>query len=220
MTSFTSDRVSVSFNQQIYLLIHNAAADLSILSDFNEFKESLDLVNRCFVTLSSPIDVDGVEVKVRDTQLLTPGGGKSLHALSNLYPGLGKLKIAYSDISDMESFWDRDPNGFREYAMRDALITLVHGCRMSVFNLELGGLGVPVTLSALSGRFLKRSWMQSGYKGYQISPKYLIGDTASLQTPKGLFSSGSMGLKIGYFIGNYKGGRNECFMYGCDDDTL
>ena len=41
--------------------------------------------------------------------------------------------------------------------MQDAFITLVHGCRMASFNLELGSLGVPVTLSGLSGRYLKNT---------------------------------------------------------------
>ena len=41
--------------------------------------------------------------------------------------------------------------------MQDAFITLVHGCRMASFNLELGGFGVPVTLSSLAGRYLKNS---------------------------------------------------------------
>lgn len=104
MTSFTSERVSVSIKKQLYLLIHNSAADLSILSDFNDFKESLDLVNKCFVTLSDPIKVGGIDVKIRDTQLLSPGGSKSLHSLSKLYPSVEKIKISYSDITDMESF--------------------------------------------------------------------------------------------------------------------
>lgn len=91
---------------------------------------------------------------------------------------------------------------------------------MAHFNQELGGLGVPVTLSSLSGRFLKKIWREQNYKGYQISPIYYIGDTSSVQTPKGLFSSKDIGLKMSLFIGNFKGGRNECFMYGIDDKTL
>jgi hypothetical protein len=53
-----------------------------------------------------------------------------------------------------------------------------------------------------------------GYKGYQISPKYLIGDTSATQTPKGLYTTSQTGLKLSYYIANYKGGRNESYMYG------
>lgn len=30
---------------------------------------------------------------------------------------------------------------------------------------------------------------------------------------KGLYETGDVGLHLSYFIGNYKGGRNESFMY-------
>ena len=84
MTSFTPSPVSVSVNRQMYLLIHNSAADLSVLSDFNTFKQDLDLVNKCFVTLTTPLKITGLEVKIRDTQLLAPGVSKSVHAISTL----------------------------------------------------------------------------------------------------------------------------------------
>lgn len=220
MSSFTSIPVSVSIRKQMYLLIHNSAADLSILSDFTTFKDSLDLVNKCFVTLNTPLNICGLDIKIRDTQLLAPGGSKSLQAVSSLYKDIPKIKISKSDISDMEGFWERDPESFKDYAVQDALITLIHGCRMASFNLDLGGIGVPVTLSTLSGRFLKNCWSEENYTGYQPSPTLLIGDTSNVQTPRGLFASNELGLKISMFIGNFKGGRNECFMYGTDTETI
>lgn len=219
MSSFSSVPISVSVTPQMYLLIHNSAADLSILTDFKSFKEELDLVNKCFVTLSDPLIIDDLPIKIRDTQLLAPGTSRSLHALSTLYPNIEKLKVSTTDISDMASYWKRDPKNFRLYALQDALITLVHGCRMAQFNLELGGLGVPVTLSSLSGRYLKQSWSQQGYSGYQANASYLLSDSAKLQTPRGLFSMSLLGLKLSMFIGNFKGGRNETFMYGIDTET-
>lgn len=104
MSSFTSQKVSVSVKKQMYLLIHNAAADLSILSDFDEFKDGLDLVNKCFVTLGDPLNVCGIDVKIRDTTLLAPGGGKSLRAISTLYPGVPKLSVSKKDIENMDLF--------------------------------------------------------------------------------------------------------------------
>lgn len=44
-----------------------------------------------------------------------------------------------------------------------------------------------------------------------------MGNSDDMQTPKGLFSSGDTGLHMSYYIGNYKGGRNESFMYGSED---
>lgn len=46
-----------------------------------------------------------------------------------------------------------------------------------------------------------------------------MGNADELQTPKGLFASGDVGLHMSYYIGNYKGGRNESFMYGSENET-
>lgn len=56
-----------------------------------------------------------------------------------------------------------------------------------------------------------------GYSGYQISGKYLLGDVSRSMTPKGLQALGDVGFVLPYYIANYKGGRNECFMYGVDN---
>jgi len=53
-----------------------------------------------------------------------------------------------------------------------------------------------------------------GYRGYQLSQKYLLTDMSKSLTPKGLSILKDIGLKISMFVGNYKGGRNECFLYG------
>lgn len=52
---------------------------------------------------------------------------------------------------------------------------------------------------------------------YQISGEYLIGNSEELLTPKGLSATEDVGLHLSYYIGNYKGGRNESFMYGSDE---
>jgi hypothetical protein len=43
---------------------------------------------------------------------------------------------------------------------------------------------------------------------------------AKSNTPKGLNFNKNVGLYLSYYIANYKGGRNECFMYGTDLDTM
>ena len=46
----------------------------------------------------------------------------------------------------------------------------------------------------------------------------MIGDASKVQTPLGLHHTRGIGLVLPKFIGNYKGGRNESFMYGFDRD--
>jgi hypothetical protein len=58
------------------------------------------------------------------------------------------------------------------------------------------------------------------YFPYQISGHCLMGNVDEVQTPKGLFATGDVGLYLSHFIGNYKGGRNESFMYGCNEDKV
>jgi hypothetical protein len=47
-----------------------------------------------------------------------------------------------------------------------------------------------------------------------------LGDVASTITPKGLNVIGDIGYVLPYYIANYKGGRNECFMYGVDREKV
>jgi hypothetical protein len=46
-----------------------------------------------------------------------------------------------------------------------------------------------------------------------------LGYAEEVQSPKGLFASGDVGLQLSYYIGNYNGGRNESFMFGSEDNT-
>jgi len=50
----------------------------------------------------------------------------------------------------------------------------------------------------------------------EVAPEYLIGEASKIQTPQGLSKIGDLGLKMSLYISNYKGGRNESFMYGVD----
>lgn len=85
MQAFTSGRSSITKVRNNYLIGHHTAADLSVLKDFNDFKEEIDIVNNSIVTLKKPILIDGVNVIIRDTKLLAPGGSKSLGQLGALY---------------------------------------------------------------------------------------------------------------------------------------
>jgi len=51
-------RLSITTNRVLYICMHESAADLSILKDFDTFKENLDIVSRAFVTLGKPLTLD------------------------------------------------------------------------------------------------------------------------------------------------------------------
>lgn len=212
--SFTHDKISVTNIINNYIIGHMTSADLSMLEDFNELKHELNIINKSFITLSKPINIDGVNVYIRDTMLLAPGSKKSLQNIGSLYENIPKIDIDEKYKDNMEDFLMLEPDKFKEYAMRDALITMIHARYMEYFNNSIGGLGVPLTLSALSTKFIKKYWSENKYKGYQISKKYLLSDVSSSLTPKGLNVMKEIGMKSTLFIASYRGGRNESFMYG------
>jgi hypothetical protein len=53
--------------------------------DFETFKTELSIVNKSFVTLGKPLKIEGVNVYVRDTMLLSPAGNRSLDSIGKLY---------------------------------------------------------------------------------------------------------------------------------------
>lgn len=213
------EKVSVTRKRVYTVIAHLTPADLSLLSDFEDFKEDLSIVNGSFVTLGKPIKYEDRCVHFRDTMLLAPGGSKSLDSIGKLYSGLEKIKINQEDLENMQQFLDRDRDGFIAYALRDALISLVHASWMEDFNFPLGGNGIPISLSSIGRKYVKSIWLENKYAGYQLSSKYMLGDVSKTMTPKGLDAVKGIGFVLPYYIANYKGGRNECFMYGVDKDV-
>jgi hypothetical protein len=67
-------RVSLSFIKFYYVSALYNSADLPMLSDFCDFKQSLSIVNKSFVTIRKPLRIYGSSVYIRDTFLLTPSG--------------------------------------------------------------------------------------------------------------------------------------------------
>ena len=215
---FSPVKVSVTRVRNNIFIGHLTPADLSILKDFTLFKDELDIVNKSFVTLGKPINFANSRIMIRDTMLLAPASKKSLSSIGKLYD-LKKYELSESEIRNMDLLLKDDPSKFIEYAIRDAVITLTHACWMESFHFSLKGIGIPLTLSGLGNKFVEKQWVENDYKGFQISPNYLIGDSSRVQTPLGLQNIGKTGLKLSLYIGNYKGGRNESFMYGIDTQT-
>lgn len=220
-TDLFKEKVSVTKTKCYYIIAHLTPADLSMLSDFDEIKEDLSIVNGSFVTLGQPFKFQGRNIHIRDTMLLAPGGSKSLANIGKLYGGvLNKISISQEDLEDMHGFLNRDRDKFIEYALRDAMISLIHACWMEDFNFQLGVIGIPLSLSSIGRKYVKMKWGEESYPGYQISNKYLLGDAATTITPKGLNEINKIGFVLPYYIANYKGGRNECFMFGVDRDKV
>ena len=220
MQSFSKEVISVTEVKNNYFIGHLTRADLSLLKDFEYFKDDLDIINGCFVTISKPILIDGVNVYIRDTMLLAPGSKKSLAAIGSLYDKkLNKIQI-YDRIKNMKLFLKEEPVLFEEYAIQDSVITLIHACFMEDFNFRIGSVGIPLTLSTLSRNYILNKWRLLDYKGYQITHDFLLGDASKSQTPKGLNLTSTTGVKMSLYISNYKGGRNESFMYGIDNETI
>lgn len=125
--SFEGGEVCLTVTKNNYIIAHLTQADLSMMSDFDLIKEDLSIVNGSFVTLTKPFCLDGVNIHIRDTMLLAPGGSKSLASIGKLYgTDLEKIQISKTELEDMQSFLKRDRGRFIEYALRDAKISLVH----------------------------------------------------------------------------------------------
>lgn len=213
--NLASNRISISLIKNNIIIGHNISADLSLMSDFNCIKDQLDIVNNCFITIGKGFKYYNNNVVIRDTILLAPAGQKSLAKLGELYK-LEKIKISSEDLSHMDEFLKKDRETFIAYALRDSHITLKHANWMEHFFFKIKNIGIPLTLSNLGNKFVKFKWNESNYPGYQIHHEYLLGEPSVTQTPLGLSLLGELGTKLSLYIKNYKGGRNESFMYGID----
>lgn len=154
MVSHAAEKMHVSRVRNAYFIAHLTNADLSMLSDFEELKKDLDIVNKCYVTLGRPIVLDNTNIFIRDTMLLTPAGQKSLDALGPLY-GISKIKLTKEEITNMDKLLEENRELFEEYAMRDAVIPLIHANYMEHFNFRLNEFGIPITLSNLGAKYVR-----------------------------------------------------------------
>ena len=158
-TIVTKERLSITTRRNFYIIGHLTQADLSLLSDFSVFKKHLDIVNKCMVTLGhSDIVIYGHSVVFRDTLLLAPGGKKSLASIGGLYgKNLQKINLTEDQYKNMDILLKNDPVLFKNYALRDSLISLVHACVLEDSNFQQMKLGIPLTLSSLGKSNLVRS---------------------------------------------------------------
>jgi hypothetical protein len=155
------------------------------------------------------------DVFIRDTLLLSSAAASSLKAVGQAH-GLKKIEIDEKWKTMMDVLLAENPKLFEEYAMQDSLITLIHGLFMNDFAFNLGQHKLPVTLGSLASNYIKNKWQEDNYRGYQIDGEFPIGDAQTSHTPHGISNLGRAGEMINSFIGSFRGGRNECFVYGVD----
>jgi len=151
------------------------------MSDFDSLKEELTIVNKSFVTLGKPIVIGNTNVIIRDTMLLAPQGNRSLKSIGALYD-FKKVDIAkelseeqkekftknltkeqkekinldqYIKQEYMDLLLKENKEKFEEYAIKDAIIPLIHASYMEDFNFKYHGLGIPLTLSSLGATYVK-----------------------------------------------------------------
>jgi hypothetical protein len=142
------NRFSVYTNNIIYLTAHYNAADLSMLSDFETYKQFLNVVNKSFVVINRPIPFkqkvlteEGIinknwNLKISDTILLSPPGFTTLKNLGTIY-NFNKLELTREEITNMDVLLINDRAKFKEYAVRDSIITLLHYNSMIDYNFGL-----------------------------------------------------------------------------------
>jgi len=156
---FTSEPISLTTRRNFYIIGHLTQADLSFLSDFEEIKSSLDIVNKCMVTLGkSDLTKFGYNIIFRDTLLLAPGGKQALSAIGGMYgEHLRKIDLSAYQYQNMDVLMKEDPTLFKKYALRDSLISLVHASILEDAHFKLSKLGIPLTLSSLGVSNLRNS---------------------------------------------------------------
>lgn len=206
----------------IIFACHFSIADLSMLSDFNEIKNNFDSIQNTLVTISKPYLMEkGKTVVLRDTMLLAPAGASSLDQIGVLY-GLPKIDIG-DYITRMSDLRNDDSDLFMRYALRDTEITLRHIIEMEKASFLITGIGsVPTTLSSLARRFVFKHWDDKGIdlNNFIYYGNYKISDFNSIYTPKGLQTTGNIGLYLPLFMGGFRGGRNESYAYGSNYNDI
>jgi hypothetical protein len=124
-------------------------------------------VNKSFVVINKPIPFkqyitaeDGQTVKnwnmkISDTILLSPPGCSTLKDIGEIY-NFNKLELTREEITNMDALLIDNRPKFKEYAVRDSIITLLHYNTMIDFNFGLESNTPPTTLSQISGRALEK----------------------------------------------------------------
>ena len=135
--------------------MHESTAYLSLLSDFDSFKNTLDIISRSYITRGKPLKRAEAWVHVRDTVLLAPQGFGSLAALGSIYgEAFKKIDLGSYRKEEMSVLLSENKSLFEEYAVQDAKITLKHANSMEDFYNSIFKEWVPLTLSTVAKSYV------------------------------------------------------------------
>ena len=140
---------------RINLYSHYNAADLSMLEDWAEIsKRNIDILKKSYTSLRVPMKVSGENVYIKDTLLLSSAAASSLSAVGAAHK-LYKKALSKKEQENMNVLFKENPEKFKDYAMTDSLITLIHALFMNDFVFNLGYISFPSTLGSIATKYLQ-----------------------------------------------------------------
>lgn len=218
----------------IFIVGFGLRFDLGALSDFEELKRQVDSVSGKIATVRSVaklefsrslITGDGLEPIMIGLHFIDVAAhvpvGKALRDIGLLIE-LPKLDIPppYS-IERMDEYLRLDPEGYREYAMRDAEIAVRYAIRLAKFALdELKIPTLPATASGLALRWYLRTLKEAGldrldaFGLQQVVREAFHTPTRRRRTYRDEEPTAMRKLQDALTTACYAGGRNEAMWLG------
>ncbi|KAG0122485.1 hypothetical protein HOY82DRAFT_544401 [Tuber indicum] len=148
-------KFNVKIENSVILYAHFNSADLTMLQDWDEVcNYNIDILKKSYTSLIKPIKRPIGNIFIRDTILLASAAAGSLDQLGKMHK-ISKNVINKKWYVDMDVFYKENFEEFKEYAMRDSLITLIHGLFMNDFSFKLGNMTNPNTLGSLATKYLR-----------------------------------------------------------------
>ena len=209
---------------EVCIVFHHGVAELSIINDWDDWKSSLNLVQKSFASVGAlPKTITDqsrnqhhVRVRLYDTVMLV-GGPTPLSAIGETLE-IPKISLPDGAIERMDKLLADDPELFERYAITDAEITARYFERYAGWWAEQGLDGMPpITIGAAAVRKLQqfiptldelmgyetvRTSSHNGRRGQRITRnrRQMIDEVARA------FRTDAAEA--------FHGGRNECFLFG------
>jgi hypothetical protein len=114
----------------------------------------VDILKKSFVTLKKSIRLPNSErIFLRDTILLSSVAAATLEKIGAAHEQK-KTILPFGAIGRMDILLKQNPVLFKQYALNDSFVTLIHALFMNDFCFNLGSLANPITLGTLSRLYL------------------------------------------------------------------
>ena len=167
-----------------------------------------------------------VDILFRDTMCYVPSEGRSLSVLGNCI-NIPKISLPDGVIEHMDDYLLNNKHNFLEYAVNDALITLVYASSLWGINLEF-----PLTTTVGSSNVVKKILynyfklkdkkdFNAIYRGKKVIDNGMIDTPYGLRPQKNLVHLNSNAATLENFSSKaYYGGYNASFIIGVYKDIL